>query len=188
MFYEIPEAIANLDQVREIRTNEAGKKVFITRVQGVRWFTNIDHGRRHEPLSLMTQEENLKFNKAVKDIGYQKYDNYDAIEVPRVDAIPSDYDGVMGVPISFLDKYNPDQFAILGITKTWDDDGGYKTKIYPTQTQVSVNGEKSQVGKLNDGASVEVGEVPASTYYEVGDKMLIQVYARVLITHKRTSS
>jgi hypothetical protein len=120
MFYEIPEAIANLDQVREIRTNEAGKKVFITRVQGVRWFTNIDHGRRHEPISLMTQEENLKFNNAVKDIGYQKYDNYNAIEVPRVDAIPSDYDGVMGVPISFLDKYNPDQFEILGNSDDMD--------------------------------------------------------------------
>ena len=64
----------------------------------------------------MTQEENLKFNKAVKDVGYQKYDNYDAIEVPRTDAIPSDYDGVMGVPISFLDKYNPDQFELLGLS------------------------------------------------------------------------
>jgi hypothetical protein len=79
------------------------------------WFTNIDHGRRHSPLSLMTQEENLKFNKAVKDVGYQKYDNYDAIEVPKVDAIPSDFDGVMGVPITFLGKYNPDQFEIVGM-------------------------------------------------------------------------
>jgi len=93
------------------RVDEKGRK-FI-RVKGVRWFSNLDHGRRHQPLSLMTHEENLKFNKAVKDVGYQKYDNYDAIEVPRTDAIPSDYDGVMGVPITFLDKYNPDQFEIL---------------------------------------------------------------------------
>lgn len=81
------------------------------------WFTNLDHGRRHQPLPLMTMEENLKYSKH-KDIrgkkAYDKYDNYDAVEVPFTDAIPSDYDGVMGVPISFLDKYNPDQFELLG--------------------------------------------------------------------------
>jgi hypothetical protein len=85
----------------------------LVKFRNVVWMTTIEHGRRHQPLSLMTQEENLKFNKAVKDVGYQKYDNYDAIEVPRTDAIPSDYHGVMGVPISFLDKYNPDQFEIV---------------------------------------------------------------------------
>ena len=80
------------------------------------WFTNLDHGKRHQPLSLMTMEDNKKFNKKVKksSTAYKKYDNYNAIEVPFTDAIPSDYDGVMGVPISFLDKYNPDQFEILG--------------------------------------------------------------------------
>ncbi len=80
------------------------------------WFTNIEHGRRHQPLALMTEADNIKFSKhkEVKDVGYQKYDNYDAIEVPAVDAIPSDFAGVMGVPITFLGKYNPDQFEILG--------------------------------------------------------------------------
>ena len=91
-----PEAIANMDQVREVKVDEQGNKVFLTRVQGVRWFSNLEHGRRHEPLELMTVEENLRFNNAVKDQGYIKYENYDAIEVPRVDAIPSDYEGVMG--------------------------------------------------------------------------------------------
>lgn len=82
----------------------------------IRWFTNLDHGRRHEALQLMTMAENLRYSKhaVVKEFGYHTYDNYDAIEVPFVDAIPSDHDGVMGVPISFLDKYNPDQFEILG--------------------------------------------------------------------------
>lgn len=83
------------------------------RVKGVRWFTTLDHGRRHEPLKLMSMEDNLRFNKTMKEVGYQSYDNYDAIEVPRTEAIPNDYDGVMGVPISFLSKYNPDQFEIL---------------------------------------------------------------------------
>lgn len=86
------------------------------RVKSVRWFTNIDHGRRHEPLQLMTMAENIKFSrhKEVRGSAYQKYANYDAIEVGFTDAIPSDYEGVMGVPITFLDKYNPDQFEILG--------------------------------------------------------------------------
>lgn len=101
--------------------NAAGSRVdaegnkFI-RVKGVRWFTNIDHGRRHEPLQLMTMDDNIKFSRhsEVRGSGYQKYANFDAIEVGFSDAIPSDYDGVMGVPISFLDKYCPDQFEILG--------------------------------------------------------------------------
>lgn len=80
------------------------------------WFTNLDHGRRHQMLPLMTMADNLKFSKHKRLRGkkaYDRYINYDAIEVPFTDAIPSDYDGVMGVPISFLDKYNPDQFEII---------------------------------------------------------------------------
>lgn len=86
------------------------------RVKSVRWFTNIDHGRRHEPLQLMTMADNIKFSrhKEVRGVGYPQYANFDAIEVGFTDAIPSDYEGVMGVPITFLDKYNPDQFEILG--------------------------------------------------------------------------
>ena len=81
------------------------------------WLTNIDHGRRHQPLTLMTMEDNLRYSrhKEIKGkVAYDHYDNYDAIEVPYTDAIPCDYEGVMGVPISFLDKYCPEQFEILG--------------------------------------------------------------------------
>lgn len=81
------------------------------------WFTNLDHGRRHQELPLMTMADNLKYSKHKEIKGkdaYDRYSNYDAIEVPFTDAIPGDYDGVMGVPISFLDKYNPDQFEIIG--------------------------------------------------------------------------
>jgi hypothetical protein len=96
------------------RIDEKGKKYI--KVKGVRWFTNLEHGRRHQPLPLMSMKDNLKHSKH-KEIrgkeGYDKYDNYDAIEVPFTDAIPSDYDGVMGVPISFLDKYCPEQFEII---------------------------------------------------------------------------
>ena len=112
------------------RIDDNGRK-FI-RVKGVRWFTNIDHGRRHEPLPLMTMADNLRFSKHKELKGktaYDRYDNYDAIEVPFTDAIPSDYDGVMGVPISFLDKYCPEQFEILGITDRGNQ-WGLKTKEY----------------------------------------------------------
>ena len=98
------------------------------RVKGVRWYTNIDFKERHNDLLLDTMDHNLKFNKKLrkkleKDYGiieYPHYDNYDAIEVPFTDAIPSDYDGVMGVPITFLDKYNPEQFDIVSFRKGED--------------------------------------------------------------------
>lgn len=82
------------------------------------WLTNIDHGRRHQPLPLMTMADNLKYSKhkEIKGKTYERYDNYDAIEVPFTDAIPSDYEGLMAVPITFLDKYCPEQFEILGVT------------------------------------------------------------------------
>ncbi len=89
------------------------------------WFTNMDHGRRHEILPLMTMEDNLKYSKHKEIKGkesYDKYDNYDAIEIPFIDSIPRDYDGVMGVPISFMDKYNPEQFEIVGSNRGVDQD------------------------------------------------------------------
>lgn len=108
---------------KEYPLNAAGFRIdskgnHFIRVKGVRWFTNLEHGRRHQPLQLMTEARNVKYSKhkEIRGVGYRKYDNYDAIEVPFTDAIPSDYDGVMGVPISFLDKYCPEQFEILGIT------------------------------------------------------------------------
>ena len=97
----------------ELYVDEAGRK-FIS-VAGTGWFTNIDHGRRHMPLSLMTMADNLKYSKhkEVLNNGYKKFDNYEAINIPFTDAIPSDYDGLMGVPISFIDKYCPEQFEII---------------------------------------------------------------------------
>lgn len=95
------------------RIDESGAKYI--RVKGVRWFTNLEHGRRHEKLPLMTMQDNIKFSKHVEVLGrgYERYSNFDALEVPFTDAIPSDFEGIMGVPITFLDKYNPDQFEII---------------------------------------------------------------------------
>src|SRR5207237_1653594 len=88
-------------------------------MRSIMWFTNLDHGRRHQKLPLMTMAENLKFSKNLRGkAAYDRYDNYDAIEVGTYKEIPSDYDGAMGVPITFLDKYNPEQFEILGTNRT----------------------------------------------------------------------
>lgn len=84
--------------------DETGRK-FI-RVKGVRWFTNLDYKERHEDLILY---------KTYSPEEYPKYENLDAINIDRTDDIPCNYDGLMGVPITFMDKYNPDQFEILGI-------------------------------------------------------------------------
>ena len=81
------------------------------------WFTNIDHGRRHQHLELMNMVDIFKYSKHSEirnRTDFDHYENYDAIDIPFVDAIPADYNGIMGVPITFLDKYCPDQFEIIG--------------------------------------------------------------------------
>jgi hypothetical protein len=117
-------------------SDEDGKKYI--RVKGVRWFTNLDHGRRHQFLSQMTMTDHLKFSKHKEIRGmtaYEKYDNYDAIEVPFTDAIPSDYGGIMGVPISFLDKYNSEQFEIIGATES--EGRGFSNGLWDEKSKVS---------------------------------------------------
>ena len=108
--------------VPESARTEYAKGVFDGMTETVKfrnccWYTNLDHGQRHQPLQLMTWADNVKYSrhKDVRGRGYVRYENYDAIEVPYVDAIPSDWDGVMGVPRSFLERYNPEQFEIVGV-------------------------------------------------------------------------
>jgi hypothetical protein len=101
----------------EARIDESGNRIVAT--NNCLWLTNIDHGKRHHPMPLMTMADNLKYSRHKEIKGkssYDQYENYNAIEVPFTDAIPSDFDGVMGVPITFLDKYNPDQFEIIWTT------------------------------------------------------------------------
>jgi hypothetical protein len=153
------------------RIDEHGNK-FI-RVKGVRWFTNLDFPERYEDLILY---------KTYNPDDYPTFDNFDAIEVSATADIPMDYDGVMGVPISFLDKWNPDQFEIIGTTQSW---GGCSSKTYPRQTQVAANGARSAVTKLNDGPVLKVDAPPVGkTYYEVDGENFVQLYARILIRRK----
>lgn len=102
---------------------------------GSAWFTNLPHGKHNTPNEkFMTMADNLRHSKhaKIREQGYPKYDNYDAIEVPYTDAIPIDYAGVMGVPVTFLEQYCPEQFEILGMCENLDL-YGLKTKVYSAQ-------------------------------------------------------
>lgn len=124
------------------RIDESGNK-FI-RVKGVRWFTNLDHRKRHEPLILYkkyTPEE------------YPKYDNYDAIEVSKVSEIPKDYFGVMGVPITFLDKYCPEQFEIVSFRKGKDG----KDLVFTREREREYNRTSESLCNLDPGADKKCG-------------------------------
>jgi hypothetical protein len=127
------------------------------------WFTNLDHGRRHKLIELMPLEEYIKFSKhkEIRGKGFLKYVNYDAIEVPFTNSIPSDYEGIMGVPISFLDKYNPEQFEIIGSNLTHG-------------TPISKIAEK--------GTFVQGG---ASFYIANIDGTYKRIYTRILIKHRK---
>jgi hypothetical protein len=137
MVFAVPSGteIAEKDRQKAARLGYVGD---YTRLGNSCWFTNIDHGRRHHPLKLMTMDENLKYSRHKEIKGkkaYEKYDNYDAIEVPFTDSIPGDYEGVMGVPISFLDKYSPEQFVIVGATES--EGKGFSEGLWDSTSGVS---------------------------------------------------
>lgn len=159
MYFRVPEDFEYAKSYKFER-EQNGEKV--NRVPGVCWFTNIDHGRRHQPLPLMTMDDNIKFSKhkQIKGKEYQKYDNYNAIEVPFTSAIPSDFNGAMGVPITFLDKYSPEQFVIINALNRYsifDDD------------ELIINRNENRIG--NHMCSINNGE--RFTYF------------RIIIKHKK---
>lgn len=137
-------------------------------VMGVRWFTNLEHGRRHQSLDLMTMADNIKFgkHKEIKGKDYKHYDNYDAIDVPFTDAIPSDYEGIMGVPISYLDKYCPEQFEIIGQTQG---DSGKELGLAPYPRELKALNKSLRDGQL---------------YYIDENGIPQKPYARILIRKK----
>lgn len=141
------------------------------------WFTNIEHGRRHQLLPLMTMEDNIKFSKHknIKGKEYQKYENYNAIEVPFTSAIPSDYDGIMGVPISFLDKYSPEQFEIIGMCEN-EDLYNQKTKVYTSEEC-----KQAYFAKFNKKGIYDLN----ASGVILKNGLLEKVYQRVLIKHRK---
>ena len=160
-----------------------------TRLGNSCWFANLEHGRRHQPLQLMTEADNIKYSKhkEVRDVGYRKYDNYDAIEIPYTDAIPSGYKGVMGVPISFLDKYCPEQFEILGATQRGCHDAVPDTRKYDDYWEVKQNGDKtgSSGGKTNENANLEQNDGKKNYFTNADGRIIQSAYQRIFIRHRR---
>lgn len=168
----------------EARIDENGNRIVAT--NNCLWLTNIEHGRRHQPLNLMSMADNIKFSKhkEVKGRNYERYDNYEAIDVPFTDAIPSDYQGVMGVPITFLDKYNPEQFEIIGLGNSREN--FTPTKDYINPYKITKTGKKVSGGAINCVLTLATSEKPENKVYYISDnsEYLIPPYARVLIRKK----
>lgn len=161
---------------REYATGVYDEKTGLVKFRNCIWVTNIDHGKRHQPLALMTIAENLKFNKKMQDkTAYEHYDNYDAIEVPFTNAIPSDYDGIMGVPVSFLDKYSPEQFEIVGMCEN-EDLYKLKTKFY-----TAADCKQAYIDKFGKKGTYDLNASGVITRNGLREK----VYQRILIKRKK---
>ena len=176
LLFDVPESYA-----RElVETKKEGSSYKIVddtvkaRSQSI-WFTNIDHAKRHDPLILY---------KTYSPDEYPHYDNYDAINVDKTDEIPKDWDGVMGVPISFLDKYNPDQFEMVGVAYLWDDSFKSHT-FYDDYVEMRPNGTKTGMsGKKANGLAVLKGLPPKGNYLVKNDDIVHTRFKRVFIKRK----
>ena len=141
------------------------------------WYTNLDIRKRHEEMILV---------KRYNSSDYLQYDNYEAINVDRVQDIPCDYAGIMGVPVTFMDKYNPDQFEIIGLVNGKDYLAGIKTtKNYKDYEETRQNGTKtgSGGGKIN-GNPVLRGKPKSGNYFVLNDEVVHSTYARIFIRNK----
>jgi hypothetical protein len=143
------------------RVDEEGKKYI--RVKGVRWYTNLDVPLRHQELTL--------YKKYTSD-EYPHYDNFEAINVNVTTDIPLDFDGIMGVPITFLDKYNPDQFEIIGLSR-------YTKTQGMSKEFVDAYYKSGQTGAISEGH-------PDLCYYDNDNKPTVP-YMRVLIKRKEVT-
>lgn len=144
----------------------------------IAWFTNLDTTKRHDTITLY---------KRFSPQDYPAYDNYDAIEVGRYTEIPYDFDGAMGVPITFLDKYNPEQFEILGLTTGTDEFEARPTRRYLNARQILPNDKESSGGKVNTGPALVVAERPAKTTVYTADDVdgyLVRTYMRIIVRNR----
>ena len=148
LLFDLPEGFAR--ELRAKKKKGSSYRIIDGVVKGRSqsiWFTNLDHQKRHEELILY---------KRYSPEEYPTYDNYDAINVDRVAEIPMDWDGAMGVPVTFLDKYNPEQFEVIGITDR-DNNSGLKTKEYSLA-------DVPNAGNLNRRGVIKVGGGHKPTY------------------------
>ena len=153
------------------------RKDGMIRVSGVIWLTN---------LSIKKREENLILYKNYTPEEYPKYDNYNAIEVSKTKEIPVDYKGVMGVPITFLDKYNPNQFDIVGMTSGRDEFEATPIKKYINPKQLNPDGTITNGSKANTSSTIQYHTRPEGVCYTADnvEGYLKVLYTRFLIKNK----
>ena len=172
------------EDAREFASGVYNEDTGLVKFRNVGWFTNVDHGQRHEILQLDTMAHNLKYNRQLKKkvagrngvVTYPVYDNCEAIEVPFVECIPSDYAGLMGVPITFLDRYNPDQFMILGLSRDMD----IPTKTGMKKEFLDLYFSQGGTGTMQPGH-------PDLCYYDADGNAVVP-YRRIIIRHKKGES
>lgn len=176
MYFEVPDE--RKEWLLANKTEGSAYKVVDGEVMGrlasACWFTNLDHGKRHQPMLLDTMPHNLKFNRRLqaklkrdyRAAKYPRYCNYDAIEVPLAECIPSDYDGAMGVPVSFMDRYDPAQFEIIGASNLAGE---------PTPETIEYDLRRGRKGGKGGAFYVKTGDGPDD---------FRRVYGRILIRPK----
>lgn len=147
------------------------------RVSGVKWFTNMEIPKQNDVLDLV-----CRFSSE----DYPLYDNYDAIEVGKTSDIPCDYAGIMGVPITFLDKYNSEQFEILGATQRGCHDDVPDTKRYDEYWEVRQNGERtgSSGNKTNENANLLQNDGKKNYFINEEGRIIQSAYQRLFIRNK----
>ena len=118
---------------------------------------------------------------------YPKYDNYDAININKTSDIPCDYDGIMGVPITFLDKYSPEQFEILGATQRGCHDAVPDTRKYNDYWEVRQNGERtgSSGNKTNENANLLQNDGKKNYFINKEGRIIQSAYQRLFIRNKK---
>ena len=174
---DLREMQAFLSTHNEDYAKSSQHKEGMIRVSGVMWYTNLDIQKRHEDLIL--------FRNYTPE-NYPHYDNYDAIEVSKVADIPCDYNGVMGVSITFMDKFNPNQFEILGINAGRDEFDMRPSKCYINPIQHNKDGSETNGSKANTRSTLILNTFPDSIYYTAdnADKPFTITYARIFIRRK----
>jgi hypothetical protein len=174
-WFRVPDAYNHTTDRSKIRVEDG---VRYLAMKNMAWFTNLDTTKRHEVTTLY---------KRYNPEECPHYDNYDAIEVGRYLDIPYDFGGAMGVPVTFLDKYNPDQFEILGWTRGRDEFEARPTKRYVNARQINPDGTESNGGKVNTGSNLLLDQRPAKGTVYVADGVkgyLVQTYMRIIVRNR----
>lgn len=171
-WFKVPDSYE--EKKTDFKIDENGQKW--RRMGNICWFTNVDIEKRHENMTLFR-------NYTAED--YPMYDNFNAIEVSKTADIPCDYDGVMGVPITFMSQYSPEQFEILGLSQKCGF-GAESIKLYDDYREIRQDGSfTGSSGRKTNGNPMLKGKPTSGNYYIKGSDCVHSLYSRIFIKRKR---